>query len=84
MNLRQLTVGPIVGETTPNRTRIWGRGDTHIVEDHPRRCFGAIRYREQGKQQWNPHCIFKMNPNFDQTGIAVLEGLKPETRYEYQ
>ena len=84
MNLRQLTVGPIVGETTPNRTRIWGRGDTHIVEDHPRRCFGAIRYREQGKQQWNPHCIFKMNPNFDQTGIAVLDGLKPETRYEYQ
>jgi alkaline phosphatase D len=84
MNLRPLTVGPIVGETTPIRTRIWGRGDTHVVEDQPRRCFGAIRYRENGNQQWKAHRIFKMNPNFDQTGIAILDGLKPETRYEYQ
>lgn len=84
MNLRQLTVGPIVGETTPIRTRIWGRGDTHVVEDQPRRCFGAIRHRENGGQNWKPHRIFKMNPNFDQTGIAILDGLKPETRYEYQ
>jgi alkaline phosphatase D len=84
MNLRKLTVGPIVGETTPNRTRIWGRGDTHIVEDNPRRCFGAIRYRETGKRQWSEHRIFKMNPNFDQTGIAILDGLTPETHYEYE
>ncbi|UCE64605.1 MAG: alkaline phosphatase family protein, partial [Nitrospirota bacterium] len=84
MNLRKLTVGPIVGETTPNRVRIWGRGDTHIVEDNPRRCFGAIRYRETGRHPWNQHRLFKMNPNFDQTGLAILDDLKPETHYEYE
>ena len=26
MKLKKLTLGPIVGETTPHRTRIWGEG----------------------------------------------------------
>ena len=65
MKLRELTLGPIVGETTPQRTRIWGRGDAHIIEDAPRRCFGAIRYRKYGAKQWQKHQIIKMNPNFE-------------------
>ncbi len=84
MKLRELTVGPIVGETTPHRARIWGRGDAHIIEDAPRRCFGAIRYRKSGTKLWQKHQIIKMNPNFDMTGVAVLGGLDPETRYDYQ
>jgi len=84
MKLRELTLGPIVGETTPQRTRIWGRGDAHIIEDAPRRCFGAIRYRKSGTKQWQKHQIIKMNPNFDLTGVAILDGLESETRYDYQ
>ena len=84
MKLRKLTLGPIVGETTPQRTRIWGRGDAHIIEDAPRRCFGAIRYRKSGTKQWQKHQIIKMNPTFDLTGVAILDGLESETRYDYQ
>jgi len=42
MKLHELTVGPIVGETTPLRARIWGRGDAQVIDGQPRRCFGAI------------------------------------------
>ena len=33
MQLNQLTVGPIVGETTQNRVRIWGRGAAQVIDD---------------------------------------------------
>ena len=84
MKLNELTVGPIVGETTQNRVRIWGRGEAHVIDDQPRRCFGAIRHRKQGAQSWSRTQIIKMNPNFDLTGLAILDRLVPETRYEYQ
>jgi alkaline phosphatase D len=84
MQLNQLTVGPIVGETTQNRVRIWGRGAAQVIDDQPRRCFGAIRHRKQGAQSWSRTQIIKMNPNFDLTGLAILDRLQPETRYEYQ
>lgn len=84
MKLHPLTVGPIVGETTPTRARIWGRGMAHIIEDQPRRCFGALRFRKKESDQWSKVITFKMNPNFDLTGIAILDRLKPEQRYEYQ
>ncbi len=84
MKLNNLTVGPIVGETTGNRARIWGRGRADIVDGHPRRCFGAIRYKEVQANNWNPVQYFKMNPNFDMTGIAVLTGLPSETRFVFE
>ena len=84
MKLHPLTVGPIVGETTPTRARIWGRGMAHIIEGQPRRCFGALRFRKKETEQWSDPLTFKMNPNFDLTGIAILDRLKPEQRYEYQ
>lgn len=84
MKLHELTVGPIVGETTPNRARIWGRGNANVIDEQPRRCFGAIRSRAAGSQTWTAPRIFKMNPNFDMTGIGILDRLKPETSYEYE
>ncbi len=84
MKLQQLTVGPIVGETTPNRARIWGRGDTTVVDGQPRRCFGALRYREAASNDWRDPVVIKMNPNFDMTGVAIVDGLDAETRYEYE
>ena len=84
MKIHKLTVGPIVGETTPNRVRIWGRGQANVIEDQPRRCFGVVRYRLLKRTNWSDPLIFKMNPNFDMTGIAVLEKLKAATPYVYQ
>lgn len=84
MKLRPLTVGPIVGETTPRRARIWGRGEAQVVDDRPRRCFGAVRVRKVGTKTWGKPQFFKMNPNFDLTGLAILAELTPETKYEYE
>lgn len=84
MKLKRLTVGPIVGETTANSVRVWGRGKAEIEDNRPRRCFGALRYRIQGNSVWSDPQIFKMNPNFDMTGISILDRLKSETSYEYQ
>ncbi len=83
LKLKPVTVGPIVGETTPTRARIWGRGDTNIIEDKPRRCFGVLRLRPAGGA-WGKPNFFKMNPNFDMTGLGIAEKLSPVTAYEYQ
>lgn len=83
MNIQPLSVGPIVGETTPNQARIWGRGDTDVVNGMPRRCFGAIRVRAAGDAWLRPE-LFKMNPNFDLTGVAVLRRLQADQLYEYE
>jgi len=53
MKINKLTVGPIVGETTPNRVRIWGRGNANVIEDQPQRCFGVVRYRPANNQTWS-------------------------------
>jgi len=83
MKIKPLTVGPIVGETTPKRARIWGRGEAHIVDGRLRRCFGIVRWREYGSNDYIKTQYFKMNPNFDLTGIAIIEKLDPNTYYEY-
>lgn len=85
LKIRNFDVGPIVGETTSNRVRIWGRAQGQIVEDMPRRCFGVFRCREKGNQDsWRRPQYFKMNPNFDMTGVAVVAGLSPEKSYQYE
>jgi alkaline phosphatase D len=84
MKLNPLTVGPIIGEATPQRVRIWGRGHASVVDGMPQRCFGAVRVREAGTTNWGRNHIIKMNPNFDMTGIAVVSGLSADTSYEYQ
>lgn len=83
MKIHKLTVGPIVGETTPDRVRIWGRGQVNVIDDQLRRCFGVIRYRPEKQKAWSAPKVFKMNPNFDMTGVVVITKLKPATRYVY-
>lgn len=82
--LQPLTVGPIVGETLPTRTRIWGRGKADVIDRMPRRCFGALRHRRAGTPDWLGPVYFKLNPNFDMTGIAIVSRLQADTRYEYE
>ena len=83
MLVKPLTVGPIVGATTPDTVRIWGRGELERIQSGPRRCFGIARIRSQNGRYSAPK-FFKMNPNFDLTGIVIFNNLNPQERYNYQ
>jgi alkaline phosphatase D len=81
--LKALTAGPIIGETLPDRTRVWGRADREMRGSRPARAFGVARIAAPSGSFRQP-IFFKMNPNFDMTGIGIFENLKPETEYTYQ
>lgn len=80
MNIRPLTVGPIIGWTGETSTRLWGRGKSLPG----RRCFGAARIREAGTAKFSAAKYFKMMPHFDFTGIIDFDQLSLGKRYEYQ
>jgi alkaline phosphatase D len=84
MKVRQLSVGPIIGETTNKTVRIFGRAKLEFSAGQPRRAHGVVRMREKGKVDFKTPRYFKMNPNFDMTGIIVLGGLSDRKSYEYQ
>jgi alkaline phosphatase D len=84
MKLRPLTVGPIIGATTGASARVWGRGRLELTSNGPRRCFGAARLRPHGSFSYGEPTFFKMNPNFDMTGVVRFEELGPEREYDYQ
>ena len=84
LKLERPTVGPIVGATTTNTARLWGRGRLKMDDDTPRRCFGAARLKKRGNARFQPAQLFKMLPHFDFTGVTEFGGLKPATEYEYQ
>jgi len=83
MKLNPVTVGPIVGVTTPTSTRIWGRGEFTPGGTGPRRCFGIARIAKEGSDYGDP-ILFKMLPHFDYTGIVDFTGLEPQVIYNYQ
>ena len=84
MDVKRLTVGPIVGHTTADYTRIFGRADLSIYDDRPRKAHGVIRHRKAGDENYHAPQYFKMNPNFDLTGVIVVKDLEESTDYEYQ
>ncbi|MBE9030379.1 alkaline phosphatase family protein [filamentous cyanobacterium LEGE 11480] len=82
--INQLTVGPIVGHADVDHARIWGRATYQPLESgEPRRAFGIARIKEDGGSYRAPR-IFKMNPNFDMSGIVIFLGLEANTKYIYQ
>ena len=84
MKVRKLKVGPILGETTANQARIWGRADLRMSPSGPKRGFGVARWRKSGEADYGPPLFFKMNPNFDMTGVLVVTDLEPDQVYDYQ
>jgi alkaline phosphatase D len=84
MQIHQVTVGPIVGATTEKTVRIWGRGQFEATPSGPRRCFGIIRLWPADQAPGSDPKYFKMNPNFDMTGIIIYDKLQQETKYKYQ
>lgn len=84
MILKQLTVGPIVGATSHESVRLFGRGKWELSDERPRRAHGVARIRKVGQNKFSAPQYFKLNPNFDMTGVTVFQGLKGNTSYEYQ
>ena len=84
MKVLQLEVGPIVGETTPTRAKVFGSGARPPVNGSIRRAHLVARYRPAGKTQWQRVLYYKLNPNFDMSAVAVFEGLQANHAYEYQ
>ena len=99
MQVRSLTVGPIIGAVTPSSVRLFGRGDRQPdrgwlswwntwrerwYPTSPRWCTGVARLRRRGDLSYGAPVYFPMKPHFDWTGIAVFANLEAVTEYEYQ
>jgi alkaline phosphatase D len=83
--INQLTVGPIVGHAGTDQVRIWGRAKFEpMANGQPRRAFGIARIKTRTRGSYSSPVIFKMNPNFDLTGIAIFQDLQPGKEYVYQ
>src|SRR5215467_9792050 len=88
--LRPPGLGPIVGHTTHNSSRLWIRagdpGDAGIDLDEDRRTIGIIIPLEKAKtgkpQKINhPPAYFRLHREFDRTGtfnLGVDAGIAPE------
>jgi alkaline phosphatase D len=83
-DINPLTVGPI-GHAGFNSVRIWGRSDYEpLASGLPRRSFGVARIKASIGGRYGTPVIFKMNPNFDMSGVAIFSDLAPDTEYSYQ
>lgn len=74
------TVGPIVGYTTPQQTRILVRG----APNHKEAVFAGIRHREAGTHVWSAGVFSRLSETYDLSEVLVLDGLSADTPYEYQ
>lgn len=74
------TVGPIIGHTTTNQTRIFVRGD---FQDNSA-VFAGIRYRVTDSKQWHYGRFIRLDKQRDMSGVLLLDNLNADTDYEYQ
>ncbi|MGF6327349.1 alkaline phosphatase D [Pseudomonas sp. BS3782 TE3695] len=74
------TVGPIVGHTTTNHTRIFLRGELQ----NDALVFAGIRYRRAGEEQWSKGVFAKLSILRDMSDVIALNDLITDTAYEYQ
>lgn len=74
------TVGPIIGHTTTNHARIFIRGEIKSNEI----CFGGIRHRKSGTEQWSKTEFIKLSAARDCCEVFTLNNLDSDSPYEYQ
>lgn len=84
MDVKRLSVGPIIGHTSSEFVRIFGRAELAVDGEKPRKAHGVVIVRKSGSKSYSKPIYFKMNPNFDLTGVVVVSGLKENTKYEYK
>lgn len=74
------TVGPIIGHTTTNQSRIFLRGEP--TKDAL--VFAGIRYRKTGDLHWSNAVFTQLTDTRDCSDVIVLNELCAGTEYEYQ
>lgn len=74
------TVGPIIGHTTTDHTRIFVRGQ---FQKHTQ-VFAGIRYRPRGSDKWVNSVFCKLEDARDMSQVLTLNELAEDTEYEYQ
>ncbi|MHC8289338.1 alkaline phosphatase D family protein [Pseudomonas sp. XS1P51] len=74
------TVGPIIGHTTTNHTRIFLRGERQKNAS----AFAGIRYRRIGEERWSKGVFTKLESARDMSDVIALNDLATDTEYEYQ
>ena len=74
------TVGPIIGHTTTNHTRIFLRGNSQ--NNAP--VFAGIRYRRADEEHWSKGAFAKLTILRDMSDVIALNNLAIDTDYEYQ
>jgi len=79
-NMFKPTVGPIVGHTTTNHTRIFLRGELQ----NDALVFAGIRYRRTGDEHWSKGLFAKLTNSRDMSDVIALNHLAIDTDYEYQ
>lgn len=84
MRIQPASVGPIVGESGPHHVRLLLRGQPERFADETKPDAGMVRWRRVGESAWSPPVRFRLNRNFDFTGLVVITDLLPGTHYEYQ
>jgi len=72
----RLTDGPMLGHVTSDSVRVWGR--TSDPSEF------VVRYGFDGEGMSNVSSPIATSLAHDNTGVVVLDGLKSDTRYEYQ
>ena len=84
MKVNAMTVGPIVGATTDRSVRLFGRGDLELVGGRPRKTHGIVRIKGKRQRNYKKPRYFKLNPNFDMTGVAIIDDLQTDQKYDFQ
>jgi alkaline phosphatase D len=79
-NMFKPTIGPIVGHTTTNHTRIFLRGELQ----NDALVFAGIRYRRAGEEHWSKGVFAKLTILRDMSEVIALNDLATDTAYEYQ
>ena len=69
------TIGPIVGHTTTNHTRIFLRGELQ----NDALVFAGIRYRRAGEEHWSKGVFAKLTILRDMSEVIALNDLAIDT-----
>lgn len=84
MSVKGFSVGPIVGECGTTRVRIFGRAAVAAIADRRKAMYGRIQWRQRDQPDWSPPLAFRLNANFDGSGVVVLNDLQPGCEYIYR
>ena len=74
------TVGPIVGHTTFQHTRLFLRG-APVTNAW---VFAGLRYRRTGDPNWSKVLFAELTTARDMSAVIALHDLASDTEYEYQ